>query len=94
MGVLFALSPADLALEPIAQTNLALHFPFASHSSLTCRVELYLIEKRSGGARQNGGRRRGHARCVPDGRVRSGTWRVPTDNIRRCLTCGTVVSEA
>jgi hypothetical protein len=54
MGVLFALSPAHLALEPIAPTNPALYFLFASHSSLACRVELYLIEKRSAGVRQNG----------------------------------------
>ena len=33
------------------------------------------------------------APSVPDGRVKSGTWRVPTDNLRRHLTCGALVGE-
>ena len=34
------------------------------------------------------------ARCVPDRRVKGGTWRIPTDNLRCRLTCNEPVSEA
>jgi hypothetical protein len=33
-------------------------------------------------------------RCVPDARVKSGTWRVRTDSLRCRLTCGAMVNEA